>query len=251
MLGRQTIYMLTGHQQTHELYTMACGLYLCWLTLRLSFLFAEYIPWGWSTFVASSKFWAVMIFKCVLVAIALLGIVPMIFGILFQLVIVAPLRVSMDQSPLFFPWQDWAMGILHCKILCALIMMGPDWHMKRVFDRIYQDGFRALNVRYIYTELVVPTVTVTGLIIAIPYIVSHIFVSLIGFSKEDEVIFQRHIYPCMLLITVVVTFLVWQFRQLRNLLIRIRNERYLVGQRLVNYERSLAPIVPLMETTTR
>lgn len=28
------------------------------------------------------------------------------------------------------------MGILHCKILCALIMMGPDWHLKRVFDRV-------------------------------------------------------------------------------------------------------------------
>jgi len=129
------------------------------------------------------------------------------------------------------------MGILHSKILCALIMMGPEWRLKRVFDQIYQDGFRNMNVRYIYAEVVLPTITLLGLSITIPYVVSHSILPICGATLEEEVRFQRHVYPLVLLCIIVVTFLVWQFRQLRSLLTRIRNERYLVGQRLVNYER--------------
>ena len=35
----------------------------------------------------------------------LIGLVPLLLGLLFELVVVAPLRVPLDQSPIFFPWQ--------------------------------------------------------------------------------------------------------------------------------------------------
>ena len=34
-----------------------------------------------------------------------MGLVPLLLGLLFELVVVAPLRVSLDQTPVFFPWQ--------------------------------------------------------------------------------------------------------------------------------------------------
>ena len=40
-----------------------------------------------------------------IVALALIGLVPLLLGLLFELVVVAPLRVPLDQTPLFFPWQ--------------------------------------------------------------------------------------------------------------------------------------------------
>ena len=44
--------------------------------------------------------------------------------------IVIPVRVPLTQTPLFNPWQDWALGILHMKITCALALMGPNWWLK-------------------------------------------------------------------------------------------------------------------------
>lgn len=35
----------------------------------------------------------------------LAGVIPLLLGLLFDLVIVAPLRVPPDQTPLFYPWQ--------------------------------------------------------------------------------------------------------------------------------------------------
>lgn len=43
--------------------------------------------------------------KTIIVALLLAGVVPLLLGLLFELVIVAPLRVPLDQTPLFYPWQ--------------------------------------------------------------------------------------------------------------------------------------------------
>lgn len=47
----------------------------------------------------------VQILKTVVVAVLVAGVIPLLLGLLFELVIVAPLRVPLDQTPLFYPWQ--------------------------------------------------------------------------------------------------------------------------------------------------
>ena len=42
-----------------------------------------------------------------------------------------PARVPLNQSPVFFLWQDWALGAMYTKITIALTFMGPDWWLKR------------------------------------------------------------------------------------------------------------------------
>ena len=43
--------------------------------------------------------------KALLIAVLMVGVVPLLLGLLFELVVVAPIRVPLDQSPIFFPWQ--------------------------------------------------------------------------------------------------------------------------------------------------
>lgn len=50
-------------------------------------------------------FFSPQIVKTLVVALLLAGMVPLLLGLLFELVIVAPLRVPLDQTPLFYPWQ--------------------------------------------------------------------------------------------------------------------------------------------------
>lgn len=47
----------------------------------------------------------VQILKTLIVALLVAGVIPLLLGLLFELVIVAPLRVPLDQTPLFYPWQ--------------------------------------------------------------------------------------------------------------------------------------------------
>ena len=73
------------------------------------------------------------------VAFALLvGLIPLMFGLLLEVVALMPARVPLNQSPVFFLWQDWALGAMYTKITIALTFMGPDWWLKRAIEQLYQ-----------------------------------------------------------------------------------------------------------------
>ena len=60
----------------------------------------------------------------------LIGLVPLLLGLLFEIVVVAPLRVPLDQTPVVYPWQVWHVSfyswqlyvILGCIIYCPEMM---------------------------------------------------------------------------------------------------------------------------------
>lgn len=38
-----------GNTKIHELYTLGCGMYICWLALRVATLLWSWIPKGWAS----------------------------------------------------------------------------------------------------------------------------------------------------------------------------------------------------------
>ncbi|XP_070576243.1 E3 ubiquitin-protein ligase MARCHF6-like [Ptychodera flava] len=236
-IGRAIMSLWMGDAKVHELYTAACGLYVCWVTLRAGTVFLTWLPHGWLNVAQRVKEYVVLAVKALIVAAILIGVVPLLLGLLFELVIVAPLRVPLDQSPVFFPWQDWALGVLHTKIICAITMMGPSWWLKRAMEQVYQDGFRNLNLKFIFRHLALPVVTSLLLALTVPYFFAAGIVPLLGFTDDTTHFIVRRIYPVLLMIVSVIGVVTFQARQFKKLYEHIKNERYLVGQRLVNYER--------------
>uniref|UniRef100_T1J4X4 E3 ubiquitin-protein ligase MARCHF6 n=1 Tax=Strigamia maritima TaxID=126957 RepID=T1J4X4_STRMM len=234
--GRKIMTVWLGSSQIHELYTAACGLYACWLSVRLITLLCSWIPQGWGVILDKLKQWTILATKTAFAMVLLIGLIPLLLGLLFELVVVVPLRVPLTQSPIFFVWQDWALGVLHTKIICAVTMMGPDWWLKRVIERVYQDGIRNMRLRFIIVKLVIPVVVALGLTLAIPYAFACTIVPTFGVSFDARILVMRRIYPA-LLATIVFTGLCFlQMRQFWRLYEHIKNDKYLVGKRLVNYD---------------
>ncbi|WAR12066.1 MARH6-like protein [Mya arenaria] len=189
--GRNLMSVWMGDAKVHELYTAACGLYVCWLMLRIG-----------------------TALKTLLVAVILMGLVPLLLGLLFELVVVAPLRVSLDQTPVFFPWQ------------------------------VYNDGLRNMNLKFILYKLCVPVIAVLGMSLSVPYCIARTIVPLLA-----QNLVLRRIYPFLLACVVFVFICVFQARQFKRLYEHIKNDKYLVGQRLVNYDPKRR-IKPPVETTS-
>ena len=76
--------------------------------------------------------------KASVAMILLVGVIPLLFGILLEVVVLMPVRVPLTQSPVFFLWQDWALGAMYTKITIALTFMGPDWWLKAAIEQLYQ-----------------------------------------------------------------------------------------------------------------
>lgn len=235
-MGRKLMSLWMGEAKIHELYTAACGLYICWLMLRIGTVLYNWIPQGTAVILNKLKEWLILALKTIFVAVMLMGVVPLLLGLLFELVVVAPLRVALDQTPVFFPWQDWALGVLHAKIICAITMMGPTWWLKRVIEQIYNDGLRNMNLKFILYKLCFPVIGVLGMSLSVPYVVARSVVPALGFDFTTQNLVLRRIYPFLLSSVVFVVVCVFQARQFKRLYEHIKNDKYLVGQRLVNYD---------------
>uniref|UniRef100_A0A8C1R6T1 RING-type E3 ubiquitin transferase n=1 Tax=Cyprinus carpio TaxID=7962 RepID=A0A8C1R6T1_CYPCA len=235
--GRWLMSFWTGSAKIHELYTAACGLYVCWLSIRAITVLLAWMPQGRRVILLKVEEWTLMIMKTLIVAVLLAGVIPLLLGLLFELVIVAPLRVPLDQTPLFYPWQDWALGVLHAKIIAAITLMGPQWWLKTVIEQVYANGIRNIDLHFIIRKLGAPVIAVLLLSLCIPYVIAVGIVPLLGVTMEMQNLVQRRIYPFLLMVVVLMGILFFQIRQFKRLYEHIKNDKYLVGQRLVNYER--------------
>ncbi|XP_038582831.1 E3 ubiquitin-protein ligase MARCHF6 [Micropterus salmoides] len=238
--GRWLMSFWTGTSKIHELYTAACGLYVCWLSIRGVTVLLAWMPQGRTVIMLKVQEWTLMILKTLVVALLVAGVIPLLLGLLFELVIVAPLRVPLDQTPLFYPWQDWALGVLHAKIIAAITLMGPQWWLKTVIEQVYANGIRNIDLHFIIRKLAAPVISVLLLSLCVPYVIAAGVVPTVGVTPEMEILMQRRIYPFLLMVVSLIGILSFQIRQFKRLYEHIKNDKYLVGQRLVNYERKAA-----------
>ncbi|ODN03068.1 E3 ubiquitin-protein ligase MARCH6 [Orchesella cincta] len=226
----------------HELYTTASGLYVTWLTVRLLILFGTWIPRGWAAVWDMIRRWSVTMktmyqwtmglsFQVIKTAVAiglLIGFIPYMCGLLFELLLISPLRVPLTQSPIYLASENWVMGTLYVKIACAGAMMTPqNFWLRRTLERIYNDGFRNINLNFIITELAAPCIVLLGLALAVPYVISQSLVPLFVTNMDSLNVVHRRIYPTFLVTAVVFGVISFQIRQFKKLYEHIKNDKYL------------------------
>ncbi|KAH8278272.1 hypothetical protein KR044_009431, partial [Drosophila immigrans] len=223
----------------HELYTAEIGGYLCWIVSRGIAVVVTLLPQGRAAIVNKLKHWARIALQYALPVLTLVGIfvlVPLLFGLLLEQVVVIPLRVPLRNMPIRFLWQDWALGVLYTKIAIALTLMGPDWHLKRALERAYTDGLRDFDLKFVISDLAVPVVTTFGLALAIPYVIGHSILPIFFEDPYIRLFISKLVYPLSFVLVGSIGFVLFQIKQLKKLYLSIKVDKYLVGQRLVNYE---------------
>ncbi|XP_071442207.1 E3 ubiquitin-protein ligase MARCHF6 isoform X2 [Hetaerina americana] len=224
--------------KVHELYTAACGLYVCWAVARAGGLLAGLaLAQGRIAILPRIRTCLFIAARSAVACILLLGVFPLMFGLLLEVVVVVPLRVPLNQTPLLFVWQDWALGVLYTKIAVALVMIlgPPDWWLRRALERAYRDGIHDLSLSFIVLELAAPLLMALGLALAVPYAIAHGLAPLLVSSLYRRILIARSIYPSLLLLVCVIIIVTFQVKQFRRLYAHIRDDKYLVGRRLVNY----------------
>lgn len=60
-VGRKLMSFWTGEMKVHELYTAACGLYTCWVALRIGLVLYTWIPLGWRAITDKVMEWTLLV----------------------------------------------------------------------------------------------------------------------------------------------------------------------------------------------
>jgi len=245
-IGRFVLHSLMPAGQLHELYTFACGLYVLWLLARLGTLLYKWAPQGISPLLIKIREWVIIALRCVYVGIMVGGVVPLLFGLLYEMIMLLPLRVPLNHTPVLLLWQDWCLGILFTKIVYAATLTGPDWALKRVLEQVFQAGIMQMDIRFITSKLVLPVTLALLHFLCIPYSICGVL-PYFGASSNTTHVCHRRIYPSMVLIILLYLAIHFQLKQFKKLYEKVKNDRYLIGKRLVNFDaagnRAIVPVI--------
>lgn len=90
-----------------------------------------------------------------------------------------------------------------------------------------------------------PVILTLGLVLALPYVFVNGILPLFAISYEVQNILNRRVHPFLLFIAGIIYLVHWQINKFCRLYEHIKNDKYLVGKRLVNYDpHRKAPVSP-------
>nr|CAD1840119.1 unnamed protein product [Ananas comosus var. bracteatus] len=232
---------ITHGIKCNDLFAFSIGFYIIWgvatgvrysvdyiRARRASVLLSQI--WKWCTIVVkSSALLSIWIF-----------VIPVLIGLLFELLVIVPIRVPVDESPVFLLYQDWALGLIFLKIWTRLVMldqMAPlvDESWRRKFERVREDGFSRLRGLWVFREIVIPIITKLLTLLCVPYVFAKGIFPAFGYPLiVNSAVYRFAWIGCLLFGTLCFCakrFHVW----CTNLHNSIRDDRYLIGRRLHNY----------------
>ncbi|XP_019243432.1 PREDICTED: probable E3 ubiquitin ligase SUD1 isoform X2 [Nicotiana attenuata] len=250
-LGRVLFSVFPRLPVTHgikcnDLYAFVIGSYAIWTAIAGARYSIEQIRKRRATVLMGQIWkWCVIVLKSSALLSIWIFIIPLLIGLLFELLVIVPMRVPIDESPVFLLYQDWALGLIFLKIWTRLVMLDHmmplvvdrSWRMK--FERVREDGFSRLRVFWVLREIVVPIIMKLLTALCFPYVLAKGVFPIFGYPLLVNSAVYRFAWLGSLGFSFfwfcAKRFHAW-FTNLHN---SIRDDRYLIGRRLHDYGEEL------------
>ncbi|XP_043709481.1 probable E3 ubiquitin ligase SUD1 [Telopea speciosissima] len=232
---------ITHGIKCNDLYAFIIGSYIIWTIVAGARYTIEHVKAhrAWVLLNHICKWCGIVVKSSALLSLWIL-VIPVLIGLLFELLVIVPMRVPIDESPVFLLYQDWALGLIFLKIWTRLVMLDhmtplvdESWRVK--FERVREDGFSQLRGIWVLREIVIPIMMKLLTALCVPYVLARGVFPVLGYPViVDSAVYRFAWVGCLsfsLLCFCVKRFHVW-FTNLHN---SIRDDRYLVGRRLHNF----------------
>ncbi|GAB4852921.1 Probable E3 ubiquitin ligase sud1 [Ancistrocladus abbreviatus] len=224
-----------------DLYAFIIGSYTIWTAVAGARYTIEHIKTRGAMVLLSQIWkWLGIVLKSSVLLLIWIFIIPVLIGLLFELLVIVPMRVPIDESPVFLLYQDWALGFIFLKIWTRLVMLDhmmplvdDSWKVK--FERVREDGFSRLQGLWVLREIVLPILMKLLTALCVPYVLAKGVFPVLGYPLVVNSAVYRFAWVGCLCLSVLCfcakRFHVW-FTNLHN---SIRDDRYLIGRRLHNF----------------
>ncbi|XP_050209458.1 probable E3 ubiquitin ligase SUD1 isoform X2 [Mercurialis annua] len=232
---------ITHGIKCNDLYAFIIGSYVIWTALAgVRYCFEHIRTNRLIILIGQVRKWCAIVLKSSALLSIWIFVIPVLIGLLFELLVIVPMRVPVDESPVFLLYQDWALGLIFLKIWTRLVMLDhmmplvdETWRVK--FERVREDGFSRLQGLWVLREIVFPIVMKLLTALCVPYVLARGVFPVLGYPLVVNSAVYRFAWLGCLCLSVVCfcakRFHVW-FTNLHN---SIRDDRYLIGRRLHNF----------------
>ncbi|XP_071930911.1 probable E3 ubiquitin ligase SUD1 isoform X2 [Coffea arabica] len=232
---------ITHGIKCNDLYAFVIGSYVIWTAVAGARYSIEQIRTNRATILFKQIWkWCGIVIKSTALLSIWIFVIPVLIGLLFELLVIVPMRVPVNESPVFLLYQDWALGLIFLKIWTRLVMLDQvlplvdeSWRIK--FERVREDGFSRLQGFWVLREIVFPIIMKLLTALCVPYVLARGVFPIFGYPLVvNSAVYRFAWLGCLglgLLWYCAKRFHVW-FTNLHN---SIRDDRYLIGRRLHNY----------------
>lgn len=226
-----------------DIYAFSIGCYVLWAILSAARYAVYYLQThDLRVFIRHALKWSAIAAKSVVLLSLWLGLIPMLIGLIFELVVVVPLRDGpVDEGPNPFLYHDWALGLVILKVWTKLVMLGhsipfidDSWRVK--FAQVWDDGYSRLRGWWVFREIILPFLIPLFVVLCIPYVLARgIILASFGCSWFAGYPIYRYAWSGCLLLSLSLHGAKRVHKWFMDLHNAIRDDRYLVGRRLHNF----------------
>ncbi|KAL2848853.1 hypothetical protein BJY01DRAFT_211453 [Aspergillus pseudoustus] len=168
---------------------------------------------------------------------------PAIFALAIELYVLIPIHTYLgsEQDHVIHFVQDWTLGVLYVQMAVKLAM----WHTRSrpaaILNGIFHDGWLKPNAKLATRALLLPMTLLAAIAVTLPLSFGLVLNSIM-FSSQPELQpkVYRYAYPATLVVGLVVWLVYLTCRQVEVWKVSIRDEFYLIGERLHNFREKRA-----------
>lgn len=176
---------------------------------------------------------------------SLIFAIPFLFAVLIELYFLMPLHAYLGpkEPHVVHIIQDWTLGFLYARLAARLIFANRNSRPARAFSAVVRDGYLYPNAAIATRCFVLPVLAIFLVAIAIPSSISFITNRTLywGASEATKKLVWRFSFPAVGMSLVVL----WISNAVIRLLVRwrlvVKDEVYLIGERLHNFGERKAP----------
>jgi E3 ubiquitin-protein ligase MARCH6 len=182
-----------------------------------------------------SYVWATLIFA-----------IPFLFAVLLELYFLMPLHAYLGpkEPHVIHVIQDWTLGFLYSRLAARLVFSNRNSRPARAFKAVIRDGWLYPNAKIATRCFLVPVLALFLVAIAVPSSLAFVTSRTLyrGASEATKNLLWRFSFPAVGCSLVIM----WASSAAVKLLVRwrlvVRDEVYLIGERLHNFGEKKAPV---------
>lgn len=170
---------------------------------------------------------------------AVIFVLPTLFAFLIEFYAILPLHTyfsSHEPHTIHFV-QSWTLGLLYVKLTSRVILFYSDSRPAASLRAITRDGYLNPDAKLATRAFILPGSLVLGSALLWPWCVAEVAITTVfrDSTEEQKVLIYRYVYPAVL----ALGFCCWlgwlMVGMVRVWRSRIRDEVYLIGERLHNF----------------
>lgn len=170
-------------------------------------------------------------------------LLPSLLALIMEFYVLVPLHTYFGgtQSHVIHFVQDWTLGVLYVQMAAKFVLWYSTSRPAAALNSIFRDGWLRPNASLATRALVLPVSLLAGIAVALPLFFGFVLNSTM-YSSNPDVQFKvyRYAYPVTLLIGLAVWAAYMVRRRVEIWRVNIRDDVYLIGERLHNFSEKRA-----------